>query len=214
MNFKEVSKISNLLAKEYAEDFFKLLVIYKTISASEAASRLGLHIKTAQDFLEGLTECGILKKEEVYEKKRPYFRFTLVKYQITIETDLSALYDSSGGEERLKWKIREQKNAGAVFTPAGTGQKIASVTMLTGEGRKRKEWKISLTEAQGKFLFYLPFPTEPAQPIESILEKSKVDGSCAREILDIVELLAQNRVIDILIGEGSPAGCDTGAAHG
>ena len=214
MKFKEVSKISGLLAKEYAEDFFKLLVIYQTISASEAASRLGLHIKTAQDFLEGLTEWGMLKKEEVYEKKRPYFRYTLVKHQINIETDLSALRDSTRGEKRLKWKIREQKNAGVVFTPAGSGRKIASVTLFTGRGRKRKEWKISLTEAQGKFLFHLPFPTEPARPLESILEKADVGDSCVEEILDIVELLAENRVIDIHFGEGNPVGRGPAAKRG
>jgi len=44
--FKAIQRLASLLAKEYAEDFLRLLVIYKNISASEAAARLGLHIKT------------------------------------------------------------------------------------------------------------------------------------------------------------------------
>ena len=203
MNFTEVAKISNLLAKEYAADFLRLLVVYKTISASEAASLLELHIKTAQDFLEGLAQMGILKKEEVYEKKRPYFRYTMVKKQITIKTDFSELYDGSGDEGKSKRKIREKINAGAVFTPAGAGQKIATVTLFIGEGRKKKERKISLTEAQGTFLFYLPFPTEAPKSIAEIQKKASPDGSYLPEILDIVDLLEQYNVIEISSGSDS-----------
>ena len=56
--------MGSCLSKEYAENLFRLLVTYESISASEAASRLGLHIKTVQDFLEALAEVEILGKEE------------------------------------------------------------------------------------------------------------------------------------------------------
>lgn len=200
MNFKEVSKISTLLSKEYAADFLKLLVVYKTISASEAASLLELHIKTAQDFLEGLAQWGILKKEQVFEKKRPYFRYKMTQSNVTIETDFSELYDASGEEEKAKRKVKEKINAEAIFTPAGAGQKIATVTLFTGEGRKRKERKISVTEAQGIFLFYLPFPTEEPQSIADIVEKAELDRSFLPEILHIVELLEQYKVIEVIKG--------------
>ena len=52
------------MAKDYAEAFLTLLVIYRDVSASEAAARLNIHIKTAQDFLVGLEEAGILEKRE------------------------------------------------------------------------------------------------------------------------------------------------------
>ena len=41
MDFKRAAKLGNYLSKDYAEDFFNLLVNYQDISASEAASRLG-----------------------------------------------------------------------------------------------------------------------------------------------------------------------------
>ena len=72
MDFQKISRFGALLSKDYAGDFFRLLVTYQDISASEAASRLNLHIKTAQDFLDGLEEQDVVSKEEVYEKKRPY----------------------------------------------------------------------------------------------------------------------------------------------
>ena len=91
MDFKEAAKLGTFLSKDYAEDLFTLLVNYKDISASEAASRLNLHIRTAQEFLEAMTSLGILAKEEVYEKKRPYFRYSLKKQRITMDLDLAHL---------------------------------------------------------------------------------------------------------------------------
>lgn len=77
MEFKQVQRMANLLSKPFAGDILKLLVNYQDISASEAATRLGLHIKTAQDFLEELAALDICEKKEVYEKKRPYYRYKL-----------------------------------------------------------------------------------------------------------------------------------------
>lgn len=75
--------------KPYKFSTFSLnKLMYKTISTSEATSRLNLHIKTAQDFLEGLEALGIVSKEEVFKKKRPYFRYTLIEERIRIEIDL------------------------------------------------------------------------------------------------------------------------------
>ena len=69
------------------------------------------------------------------------------------------------------FKTRNDIRVNFIFTPASAGQKIAIVIMFIGEGRKRKERKISLTEAQGTFLFYLPFPTEKPKTIGEILKE-------------------------------------------
>jgi len=60
VDFKEASKLGSCLSKDYAEDLFRLLVNYESISASEAASRLNIHIKTTQDFLEDLCSLEII----------------------------------------------------------------------------------------------------------------------------------------------------------
>ncbi|GAB4377300.1 MAG: hypothetical protein Kow0042_24810 [Calditrichia bacterium] len=197
MDFKTVQRMANLLAKPFARDILKLLVNYQDISASEAATRLGLHIKTAQDFLEELTALDICAKQEVFEKKRPYYRYQLIKYRFNIEVDLSALTDaSSATDSRLLKKIRERKNANAVFTVARSGDFISSVTIFTGEGRKKKERKISLTKAQGKFLYHLPFPTARPQTIKEIMEQAGIEPANQMEILDIVELLTEYKIIE------------------
>ena len=87
MDFKTAAESGTLISKDYAKDFITLLVNYQNISASEAASRLNLHIRTAQDFLESLLTLGIVTKEQVFEVKRPYYRYSLQTDKISMEIE-------------------------------------------------------------------------------------------------------------------------------
>ena len=196
MDFKTASLLGSLISKDYAENFFRLLVIYKDISASEAASRLNLHISTAQDFLEGLYSLGIVTKKEAVEKKRPYFRYALKKKSVTMTIDFTALYDKQAYQDRLKWRIREKKNSGALFKTFSKSDFISAVHFFSGKGRSRIERKISLTQNQGKFLHNLPFPTEPFSSVADIIEKAKIEESSIPEILDIVDTLLDHGIIE------------------
>lgn len=197
MDFETAARLGAYFAKDFAEEIFRLLVNYKDISASEAASRLSLHIQTAQDFLEAMTSLGILSKKEVYEKKRPYFRYSLKKKKIVMDIDLASLLEQKQPEGKLSKKIRENKDSGARFTTARYDPYFSSVVIWTGEGRNRKERKIILTIPQGKFLFQLPFPTAEFLTIAEIMHKSGVDKVHSPEILDIVELLEKYGVIQV-----------------
>lgn len=197
MDFKEAAKLGSYLAKDYAEDFFALLVNYQDISASEAASRLGLHIRTAQDFLEAMAMLDILDKQEVYEKKRPYFRYTLKTERISMELDLTQIQQERTPED-LTRQIRERSNAGANFSLARGGEYISHVSLWTGNGRDRKERKISLTRPQGLFLYHLPFPNAEALTVAEIIRKAGVEEEVTPEILDIVNVLEKYEVIEVL----------------
>jgi predicted transcriptional regulator len=197
MDFQTAARLSTYLSKDYAEEFFKLLVNYQDISASEAASRLGMHIRTAQDFLDGLAELGIIEKSEVHEKKRPYFRYSLTKQSISLEIDLDQfkITAPSNGLDRL---VRERQNAGVNFSVARGGGQISAVTVWEGEGRDRKERKISLTTPQGKFLYHLPFPNAKPLSIAEIMEKAEVAQDYSSEIQDLVEELIQLGVVEYI----------------
>jgi predicted transcriptional regulator len=197
MEFKKASYLSSLLAKDYAEDFFKLLVNYQDISASEAASRLSLHIRTAQDFLDGLTEAGLLTKKEVHEKKRPYFRYTLNTQKISFEVDLNEFAKEDPGEG-LNRLIRETAHSRSNFAIARSGDHFSAITIWEGEGREQKERKISLTTPQGKFLFHLPFPQSRPQTIADVMEKAEIETEYSSEIQNIVDELANMGVIEFL----------------
>lgn len=195
MDFKTASKLGNCLSKDYAESFFKLLVGYRDISASEAASRLNLHINTAKEFLESLNSLNIVDKNEVYEGKRPYFRYSLTAKRISLDIDLSSIRESSS-VQATDQRIREAKDANARFITARNGASISSIAVWTGRGRSRSERRIILTAAQGLFLFHLPFPDGDALTVAEIMKKADVDQELLPEIQDILELLRQFEVID------------------
>ena len=197
MNFETAALYGAIISKDYAEDFFKLLVNYQDISASEAASRLSLHIRTAQDFLENLTELEVVKKTEVFEKKRPYFRYTLVQTKLKLDLDLS-IFEKENPGEGLSRLIREKKENGANFAIARTGDSFSTVAVWEGKGRERQEHKISLTTPQGKFLFHLPFPQARPMTISDIMEKAVIEDDYSKEIQDIVDELIKLEVIEVL----------------
>lgn len=197
MDFKQAAILGSCISKDYAEDLFALLAIYKNISASEAASRLNLHIKTVQDFLEDLYSLKIVEREEVYEGKRPYFRYNLTVRQLVMNVDLTHLFpEGNKDEELLKLCIREKQNSGARFTTSRSNDYISNIVIWTGEGRNREERKINLSIPQGKFLFHLPFPTAEPQEIGSLITKAGLDGSNIPEIIDIVNVLAEFGVVE------------------
>jgi predicted transcriptional regulator len=195
MDFHTAAKYASLLSKDYAEDIFKLLVNYQAISASEVATRLNLHIKTAQDFLEALEQLDILSKEEILEKKRPYYRYTLKQTRLLIDIDLMQVKQEPS-QNSLSSRIREKENAGARFTVARSDDYITSVAIWTGVGRERQERKIKLTTPQGRFLFHLPFPKAEPLTVDEIIQKAGIDESLAPEILDLVQLLEKYNVIE------------------
>ncbi len=197
MNFRTAAQYANLLSKDYAEDIFALLVNYQAISASEVATRLNLHIKTAQDFLESLAQLEIVSKEEVLEKKRPYYRYILKQTRIVIDLDLMQV-KREFTDNSLSIRIREKENAGARFQAARNDDYITSVTIWSGNGREREERKIKLTTLQGKFLYHLPFPKAAPLTIAEIMQKAGIDGDSGPEILDLVQLLEKYEVIENL----------------
>ena len=197
MDFNQAAILGSFISKDYAEDLFRLLATYNSIPASEAASRLELHIKTAQDFLEAMSELGFLEKEEVYEKKRPYYRYKLKTKNISMDIDLAPLFPKASSDDRTAFRIRERKNAGVRFTTSRNNQYISNVVIWIGQGRERTERRINMTIPQGQFLFHLPFPSADFLSIREIMEKAEVDPSNLSEVLDIVDVLIEFGVIEV-----------------
>ncbi len=114
-----------------------------------------------------------------------------------IEIDLDQFFNiQSKPEGKLALKIREMKNAGARFTTSRNNQYISSVVIWRGKGRDQKERKLNLSIPQGKFLYHLPFPSAKFKSISDIIKSSGVDINNTSEILDIVDVLIEYKVIE------------------
>jgi len=197
MDFKKAAILGSYISKDYAEPLFRLLATYKDISASEAASRLSMHIKTVQDFLEAMASLDILEKTEATESKRPYFRYSLKTRNIKMDIDLAPLFADTKPNDKIAQRIRENKNARVRFTIARNNQYISNIYIWIGEGRERKERKLNLSIPQGKFLYHLPFPSANFQDIATIMNSAGVSMDNSSEILDILKELEDYKVIEI-----------------
>lgn len=195
-DFSYAARLGSCLAKDYAEELFRLLANYHDISASEAASHLDIHIRTAQDFLETLTDLEILAREEVYERKRPYYRYSLKETRLRLDLDLAALSGGQSDAQPMARAVRERKGGGAQFATARGGNHIASVTIWTGSGRERQSRKINLTMPQGQFLYHLPFPTADFRTVAAIMREAGVTEKHAGEVIDLVETLEEAKVLE------------------
>lgn len=200
MDFKQLAKISSFLSKDYAEKIFELILAYKDISASEAASRLGLHIRTVQDFLETMAQFDILNKIEIIEKKRPYNRYSLKKNKIELSIDIQKELElKSEIKDVSAYRIREKNNSGAKFSVSRTGDFFSTVTFWIGKNRMTKERKINLTNAQGTFLYYLPFPDASPLTIDEIIEESSIEPTHKKEIINLLDELIEYEIIEKII---------------
>ncbi len=163
--FEKMTLFGAYVSKNYAQDMLKVLYTYQDVSASEAASRLGLHINTVQEFLEAMHKSDIVTKKEVFEKKRPYFRYKLNSTKIKLEVNLDSLFQEVVSTDSTEMRIREKANSPATFTRSRNSLYFSNVVIITGTGREKKENRINLTSSQGIFLYNLPFPDGQFQTI-------------------------------------------------
>lgn len=197
-NIDKITTLGVLLSKKYGKDLFKLLKVYKDISASEASSRLGLHVQTVQEFLEATASIGLTEKNEVVEKKRPYYRYTLIMSEMNLKFDINELLDEKEVIEIRSNSvlIREMRNSNSHFTTARAGNFFSAISATVGSGRDRTQKRINLTNAQGKFLFHLPFPDAKPLTVDQVMIEAGLDQENKPEIDDIVDELVTLKVIE------------------
>ncbi len=196
-DFEQAAILGGCLAKPYAREIFRLLATYRSLSASEAASRLNLHIQTTQGFLETLATLGIVAKHEANDKTRPYFRYVLKVDRISLELDFAGMAQARTGRAALARRVRERRAAGSRFVAARGRNAVSTVVIWTGSGRDRTERRINLTRAQGAALFHLPFPSDDPRPIAGLIEDGNVDEAHIGEVTDIIDRLAEFGVIEV-----------------
>ena len=197
MDFEKLIIFGTYISKEYSREFFRLLVTYKDISASEAASRLEIHIKTAQDFLEGMSEAGILIKTRVTDRTRPYYRYSLEDRKPVIRIDFESLAGVSGKVSGTP-ALREKMHSGARFTTSRYGSSFTSVVIPVGAGRSGTARKINLTPSQGMLLFQLPFPGAEPLTLEEMMRRAGLGPEALPELNDIINLLAESEIIETI----------------
>ena len=199
-DFEHAAKLGACLAKPYSAELFRLLASYRSVSASQAASRLELHVQTVQSFLDTLAELGIVEKAEATDKTRPYFRYSLKVQRVSIDLDFSSMGRWRNATDSLERLVRERRGAGVRFVIPRNRPLVSSVVVWIGSGRDREDRRMSLTPPPGAVLFRLPRPSDEPRQVVALMAEAGLDDSSTREVLDLVDRLEAMGVVDVAPG--------------
>ena len=208
MNFKnieiisdKIKRLSNLIGKEYTGKILNILFQNPYKSASEVAKILNIHIATAQSYLEELEKFNIISFRTHKVGTRPYKEYFPIKSQIKIEIDLNKaseinIKNRQYFEKRL---IREKKDLNVLYDIKQNESKIIKVYIHDDSERKRIKYSLDLNDIEGKFMWFIPFPSENPCSILDICKKAEINEYNLKHIKDFVEKLYDHNLIDIVI---------------
>jgi DNA-binding HxlR family transcriptional regulator len=174
-----MQKLFEILGKKQAFAILVYLLRHPKSTASELASALGIHIATAQRYLEGLEEGGLLFSRERPSKPRTAQEYWLVDSKFTLEIDVGALAEEEerkGGSGRLAALfIREKARPDVAFEWDDSGKRITAVLFFKKGMRRRLERKVGFSKEEGRFLWHTPFQSEKFKSVAEVLREAGLE---------------------------------------
>lgn len=207
MNFNNIEvipeksrKLASLIGKEHTGRI--LYILYKTPnkSASRIAKILNIHIATAQSYLEDLEKLDIVKSKIKKQGIKPYKEYFLTKTRISIDIDLNELDAEDQEEQEIlrRTKIREKKDLKILYETNQEKSIITRIHFYEDLGRKNIQYSLDLDEVEGKFTWFIPFPSADPQTILEIREKAGIYEFYQQKILNLIEKLEEFGLIEVI----------------
>ncbi|MCK4614281.1 MAG: helix-turn-helix transcriptional regulator, partial [Thermoplasmata archaeon] len=164
-------------------------------TASETAASLGIHIATAQKYLEGLERAGVVESRERPSKPRTAKEYHLLDTKISIEFDIEKMAAEAEREKRppdlSEIMIREKSRSDVAYEWDDAGKRITAVMFFRKGLRRRMERKVILSKEEGRFLWHVPFQSEEFRSAGEVMEMAGLgmDGGKAMKIIGRFEKL-------------------------
>ncbi len=173
-------ELFEILGKKQAFTILAYLHRHPYSTASELAAALGIHIATAQKYLEGMTEGGILQARERPSKPRTAWEYWLPETKIRLEIDVEALVKAEenrkGASGRLATLfIREKARPDVAFEWDDSGKRITAVLFFKKGLRRRLERKLGFSKEEGRFLWHVPFQSEKFRNVAEVLSEAGLE---------------------------------------
>ena len=190
----------DILGKEHTLTILTHLYQEPHSTASEVAGVLGIHIATAQKYLEASEKAGILVSRDRPSKPRTAKEYSLVSPRISIEIDIEALAGAvegaGGGTPDLgEIMVREKARSDVAYEWDDAGQRITAILFFRKGMRRRMERKVVLSQEEGRFLWNVPFQSESFRSVAEIMKNAGLEGSSFR----IMEMVRKFESLEIII---------------
>jgi len=202
-----MERLFEILGKKQTSAILVYLHRHPDSTASEIASALGIHIATAQKYLEGLEEGGILASRERPSKPRTAREYWLTDTRFTLELDVVQLAKEEEQRERYPrltfTMVRERARPDVAYEWDDADKRITAVLFFRKGVRRRMERKLSLSKEEGRFLWNVPFQSERPKSVSEVLWAAglKLEEDRAMRMLEKFERLG---LVTVERKEGGP----------
>lgn len=195
--------ILGVLGKEFTMPIFENLYIRGWMTASEIARELSVHISTAQSYLESMAKKKLLKQRLRHERKN-LVEYSLINPSIDIRIDIGELIEKKAEAARKKAEnmyIKERSDDKISYEWDEVNRKILTINIMKkSKAQKRYEItsRIQLTDVEGRFLWFIPHPTESPENLGKIARDAGITNSFDFiKIVELVEMLAFEKIIEL-----------------
>lgn len=187
------------LAREYSIELLQELHARGWSSASELAREMGIHVATAMRKMAELESLGLLEK-----RSRPngdVTEYRLLKPRLEIALDFEADADAAA---RDAWRqaervlVKEHPNRKVLLETDDQSRRVRRILFLQVLRRRTQARTMELAEAEGAFLWHLPFASEPARSVAEVCHRGGIETPLqVSRILTFVAEMERLGVVDV-----------------
>jgi len=188
------------LAREYSVDLLRELHGSGWSTASEVARNLGIHVATAMRKLSELEALGLLEKRVREGTDLVEYRSVSARVEIVLDFDGEAK-----AAARDAWSVaksilvRERPNRKVVLEADERAEVVRRIVFVKTVRLRTTAQVMELTEAEGRFLWHLPFASQDAASVAEVCRRGKIENPIhVSNLLDFVKEMESRGVLEIV----------------
>ena len=192
-------EIIEALAREYSVELLQEMHARGWSSASELAREMGIHVATAMRKLAELEALGLLEKRSRSDADVTEYRLTSPRVEIVLDFDADAK-----AAAREAWRqaervlVKEHPNRKVLLESDDTTKRVRRILFLRVLRRRTEARAMELAEAEGAFLWHLPFASEPARSVADVCRRGGIESPLqVSRILAFVAEMERMGVVDV-----------------
>lgn len=188
------------LAREYSIELLQELHARGWSSASELAREMGIHVATAMRKLAELEGLDLLEKRSRVGSDVTEYHLSRPRFEIVLDFDADARVAA-----RNAWRhaghivVKERPNRKVLLESDDQARRVRRIVFLRVLRRRTEARTMELSEAEGRFLWALPFASEPGRSVAEICRRAGMESPLQlSRILEFVKELERLGILEVV----------------
>jgi len=191
-----VRERSSILGKDLSIPILKYLKERPYSIASEVARRFDVHIATASKYLSEMEKAKLVASRIRQTGRKPAKEYYLLGDRIVLEIDLSEPPEKDALSRLGEQYVREAKRRDIAYEWDAERSVIREIVLIEDGHGRRAAKKISMDEVEGRFLWHLPLPGQPAKKVSQITREAGIEDE--KDLEKVERLLDQLEELGII----------------